>query len=128
MPAREEVPEPVRRSSSKAQRTWEKAHDSAVESYGEGERTHRTAYAALKHTHEKKGDRWVAKKEKGPSDPRSKQKSSEDKRAGKGETYGGVDVYQNTKEELYERAKSLDIPGRSRMSKEDLAKAISRKQ
>ena len=128
MPAREEVPEPVKRSSSKAQRTWEKAHDSAVESYGEGERAHRTAYAALKHTHEKKGDRWVAKKEKGPSDPRSKQKSSEDKRAGKGETYGGVDVYQNTKEELYERAKRLDIPGRSRMSKGDLAKAISRKQ
>ena len=128
MTAREEVPEPVKRSSSKAQRTWEKAHDSAVESYGEGERAHRTAYAALKHTHEKKGDRWVAKKEKGPSDPRSKQKSSEDKRAGKGETYGGVDVYQNTKEELYERAKRLDIPGRSRMSKGDLAKAISRKQ
>ena len=124
MPAREEVPEPVKRSSSKAQRTWEKAHDSAVESYGEGERAHRTAYAALKHTHEKKGDRWVAKKEKGPSDPRSKQKSSEDKRAGKGETYGGVDVYQNTKEELYERAQEADVPGRTSMSSDELVDAL----
>jgi cation transport regulator ChaB len=121
------MPEPVRRSSAKAQRTWAKAHDSAVETYGEGERAHRTAYAALKHTHEKKGDRWVAKEKKGPSDPRSLQ-STDDKRAGKGETYGGVDLYGNTKEELYRRARRLDIPGRSRMSKEELAKAISRKQ
>ena len=127
MPSREEIPEPVKRSSSKAQRTWGKAHDSAVETYGEGERAHRTAYAALKHTHEKVGDRWVAKEEKGPSDPRSKQ-SPEEKRAGKGETYGGVDVYGNTKQELYERARRLDVPGRSRMSKEELARAIARKQ
>ncbi len=128
MPTQDEVPETVKRSSAKAQRTWEKAHDSAVDSYGEGERAHRTAYAALKHTHERKGDRWVAKEKKGPSDPRSKQKSPEDKRAGRGETFGGVDVYQNSKEELYERARKLDIRGRSKMSKEDLARAIARKQ
>ena len=34
MPAREEMPSTVRRSSDKAQRTWAKAHDSAVETYG----------------------------------------------------------------------------------------------
>ena len=128
MPAREEMPDTVKRSSAKAQRTWEKTHDSAVESYGEGERAHRTAFASLKHTHEKKGDRWVAKDEKGPSDSRSKQGSSEEKRAGKGETYGGVDVEGNKKEELYERARALNVPGRSRMSKSELAKAISRKR
>ncbi|MDP8992551.1 MAG: ChaB family protein [Actinomycetota bacterium] len=127
MPAREEIPEPVKRSSAKAQRTWGKAHDSAVETYGEGEVAHRTAYAALKHTHEKKGGRWVAKDEKGPSDPRSRQ-STADKRAGKGETYGGVDVYGNTKQELYERARQLDVAGRSRMSKHELAQAIARRQ
>ena len=121
------MPETVKRSSPKAQRTWAKTHDSAVETYGEGERAHRTAYASLKHTHEKKGDRWVAKDEKGPSDPRSKQ-STADKRAGKGETYGGVDVYGNTKKELYERARQLDVPGRSHMSKQELARAIDRKQ
>jgi cation transport regulator ChaB len=54
-PIREELPGTIRRSSAKAQRTFAKAHDSAVGQYGEGERAHRVAYAALKHTHEKKG-------------------------------------------------------------------------
>jgi ChaB protein len=128
MPALQEMPDTIRRSSAKAQRTWAKAHDAAVEQYGEGERSHRTAMAALKRTHEKKGDRWVAKKEPGPSDPRSKQRSTAAKRAGRGKTYGGVDVYGNTKAKLYERAKRLDIEGRSKMSKEELAEAIARKQ
>lgn len=127
MPTRDEMPDTIKRSSAKAQRTWGKTHDSAVESYGEGERAHRTAFASLKHTHEKKGDRWVAKDENGPSDPRS-EASSEEKRAGRGETYGGVDLYGNTREELYERARALDIPGRSRMTKSELAEAIGRKQ
>jgi hypothetical protein len=127
MPAREEMPDTIARSSKKAQRTWAKAHDGAVEQYGEGERAHRTAYSALKHSFEKKGDRWVAKEERGPSDPRAKQ-PTEQARAGKGKTFRGVDFYGNTKEELYERAKGLDVPGRSRMSKEELAEAIGRRQ
>ncbi|HEX2041474.1 MAG TPA: ChaB family protein [Acidimicrobiales bacterium] len=126
MPAREEMPSTVRRSSAKAQRTWAKAHDSAVETYGEGEAAHRTAFAALKHTHQKKGDRWVAKDEKGPSDPRST-RSTDEKRRGEGETFGGVDVYGSTKQELYERAREFGVPGRSRMSKEELARAIAGK-
>ena len=36
MPGKDELPSTVQRSSDKAQRTWIKAHDSAVESYGEG--------------------------------------------------------------------------------------------
>jgi cation transport regulator ChaB len=126
MPAQEEMPSTIRRSSAKAQRTWAKAHDSAVESYGEGERAHRTAFGALKHTHEKKGNRWVAKDDKGPSDPRST-RSTDEKREGEGETFGGVDVYGNTKQELYERARKAGVPGRSRMSKEELARALSRR-
>ena len=43
-------------------------------------------------------------------------------------TYGGVDVKGNTKEELYERAKKLDVHGRSSMSKEELAEAIAKRQ
>ena len=127
MPAREEMPDTIRRSSKKAQRTWAKAHDSAVETYGEGERAHRTAFAALKWSFERKGDRWVTKKEKGPSDPRAKL-GGKAARAGKGETYGGVDAFGNTKAELYERAKRLGVSGRSRMSKAELAKAIAKKQ
>ena len=44
------------------------------------------------------------------------------------ETFGGVDLYGTTKDELYERAKKLHIAGRSRMDKKELARAISRKQ
>ena len=127
MPAKDEMPSTLRRSSGKAQRTWAKAHDSAVEQYGEGERAHRTAYSALKHSFERKGDRWVGKKRKGPSDPRAKRSGAE-ARAGKGETYGGVDAEGNSKQELYERARKLGVSGRSRMSKPELAKAIARKQ
>jgi Rho termination factor, N-terminal domain len=38
-----------------------------------------------------------------------------------------VDVEGSTKEELYERAKELDIDGRSNMTKEELAEAIARR-
>jgi cation transport regulator ChaB len=124
-PRPEELPGTLRRSPAKAQRTWAKAHDSAVETYGEGERAHRTAYSALKHTHEKRGDHWEPKDHKGPSDPRAKNPRA---RENVGETFGGVDVEGNSKAELYRRAQALDIPNRSRMSKRELAKAIAAKQ
>jgi cation transport regulator ChaB len=56
-----ELPSTLKKSDTKAQRTFAKAHDSAVESYGEGQRAHRVAYAALKHSYEKVGDHWEAK-------------------------------------------------------------------
>ena len=123
----EDLPSTLRRSSAKAQRTYAKTLESAEEQYGEGERAQRTAYAALKHTHEKRGDRWVPKDRPGPSDPRSK-KTTAQKRRGVGETFGGVDVEQNTRDELYERARRLGIGGRSKMSKRELARAIAQKQ
>jgi cation transport regulator ChaB len=127
MPAQKEMPATLRRSPEKAQRTWAKTHDAAVEQYGEGERAHRTAFAAVKNSYEKVGDHWVPKDEPGPSDPRSRGTTAE-KRAGVGKTYGGVDVEGNTKAELYERAKKLDIAGRSKMDKDELAEAIAKKQ
>jgi cation transport regulator ChaB len=126
MPAKDEMPATIQRSPAKARRTWAKAHDSAVESYGEGERAHRTAFAALKHSFEKVGDRWQPKKQKGPSDPQAAKSGGKARRGGK--TFGGVDVLGNTKQKLYERAKGLGIKGRSSMSKEELAEAIARKQ
>jgi cation transport regulator ChaB len=122
-----ELPDTLKRSPAKAQRTFAKTHDAAAEQYGEGERAHRTAYAALKHSYERVDDRWQAKRERGPSDPRSK-KSTAAKRRGEGETYGGVDAEGNTKQELYDRAKRLGIEGRSKMSKRELARAIAKRQ
>ncbi len=66
-----EIPATILRSDKHAQRLWKKAHDSAVETYGEGGRAHRVAYAALKHVYEKRGDKWVKKDREGPSDPQA---------------------------------------------------------
>lgn len=126
MPARHEMPETIKRSPAKARRTWAKTHDSAVETYGDGERAHRTAFSALKHSFEKVGDRWQPKKQKGPSDPQAAKGGAAARKGGK--PYGGVDVLGNTRKTLYERAKGLGIKGRSKMSKEELAEAIARKQ
>ncbi len=124
-PRKQELPATLRRSPAKAQRTFAKAHDSAVETYGEGERAHRVAYAALKHSFEKRGDHWEPKDHKGPSDPRAKNPRA---RENHGKSYGGVDFEGATKQELYERAKKLGVSGRSGMSKGELAEAIARRQ
>jgi hypothetical protein len=44
------------------------AHDSAVQTYGDGDQAYREAYAALKHKFEKRGDHWIAKELSGPED------------------------------------------------------------
>ncbi|MEV5164466.1 ChaB family protein [Streptomyces werraensis] len=120
MPGREEMPSTLERSSKDAQRTWIKAHDSAVEQYGEGERAHRVAYGALKHTYEKVGDHWERKEggRKGPSDPRSAKPRQQGGRSGE-----GVDE-KASKEHLYGLARRLGVDGRSRMSKSELLDAI----
>lgn len=123
MPARDELPGTLRRSSEEAQRTWSEAHDAAVETYGEGERAHRTAYAALKHRFEKVGDHWEAKEDSGPSD-----RQAANPRAGRGGDTGtaeGVDA-NASRRHLYERARELDIPGRSTMDKDELVDALRR--
>jgi hypothetical protein len=69
------------------------------------------------------GDHWEPKKKKGPSDPRA-QRGGRNSRP----TAGGVDVEGNSKKELYERARTLGIPGRSKMGKLELGQAIAKKQ
>ncbi|MBC3987188.1 ChaB family protein [Streptomyces sp. AC536] len=120
MPGRQEMPSTLERSPKGAQRTWIKAHDSAVDQYGEGERAHRVAYGALKHKYEKVGDHWERKEggRKGPSDPQSARPRQQGGRSGE-----GVDE-SATREHLYGVARWLDIDGRSRMSKAELLDAI----
>jgi cation transport regulator ChaB len=124
---KEDVPDTIERSPKKVQDTYEKTLDSAHEQYDSEERAHRTAWSAVKHVAEKKGDHWELKDEPGPSDPQSKQSGRQARDHPKA-TYGGVDVEGNTKDELYERAKKLDIEGRSNMTKEELAAAIAKRQ
>jgi cation transport regulator ChaB len=126
MPAsKERMPGTLERSPKKAQRTYKETLDSAEKTYdGNEERAHRAAYAAVKHSFEKVGDHWERKGKKGPSDERAKSGG----RNASGRSAGGVDVNGHTREELYERAKRLDISGRSRMSKQELGQAIARKE
>jgi cation transport regulator ChaB len=119
-----DVPSTIVRSDRHAQAIYTKAHDSAVDSYGEGERAHRTAFAALKHSYEKVGDHWEPKDEKGPSDERAA-KSGRSAIEGRGDTHGGVDA-NASKKHLYEIARELDIDGRSKMDKDELVGAIQK--
>lgn len=119
-PKKSELPSTVARSGKKARRTFAKAHDSAAKEYGEGERAMRTAWSALKHTHEKVGDHWKRKDKKGPSDAQAKGGKNTNRK-----TAGGVDA-NATKKHLYEVAKDLDIDGRSKMSKKELVKALQK--
>jgi cation transport regulator ChaB len=122
-PKTDELPSTLRRSPAKAQRTFAKAHDAAVEEYGEGRRAHQTAYGALKHSFEKVGDHWEPKGAKGPSDEQSAKGGAGKKRQYR--SAGGVDA-NASKRHLQDVARRLDIRGRSSMTKDELVEAIQK--
>ncbi|MCC3330751.1 ChaB family protein [Nocardia abscessus] len=118
-----ELPSTLERSEEKAQRTFAEAHDAALEQYdGDEERAHRVAYAALKHSYERVGDRWEPKPSRGPSDERAEQGGPN----ARGETAEGVDA-NASKEHLLGIARRLAISGRSRMTKDELVEAIEKR-
>jgi cation transport regulator ChaB len=121
VPARQDLPNTLLRSSPKAQETWIKTHDSAVGEYGEGQRAHRVAFAALKHSFEKIGDHWEEKGRRGPSDAQAA-RTIRDKPV---RTAGGVDA-NASKNHLMEVARRLDIKGRSSMTRDNLVQAIKK--
>ena len=99
MPAKkEDLPSTLERSPEKVQKSYEETLDSAHEQYDSEERAHRTAWSAVKHVAEKKGDHWELKDEKGPSDPQAA-RSGRAARDAPRETHGGVDA-NKTKQEL----------------------------
>ena len=117
----EEIPSTLRRSDEKAQRTFAKTHDSAVENYdGDEQRANRVAWAAVKHTHEKVGDHWEPKERPGPSDAQAEGGADTDRG-----TKGGVDA-NATKEHLMDVARRLDVHGRSSMTKDELVDAVQK--
>jgi cation transport regulator ChaB len=125
MPARkEDLPSTLERSPEHVRDVYEKALDSAHEEYDSEERAHRTAWAAVKHVAEKKGDHWEPKEEYGPSDEQAA-RSGRAAREGAGKTAGGVDAGK-TKDELLDDARRADIPGRSKMTKDELVDALRR--
>jgi cation transport regulator ChaB len=125
MPARKDLPSTLKRSPKKAQDTWVETHDSAVETYGEGERAHRTAFSSLKHSFEKVGDHWEPKEKKGPSDKQAAKSGAAARKSKRPDTAGGVDT-NASKSHLIDVAKRLDIAGRSKMTKPELVEAIQK--
>lgn len=117
---KDELPSTLQQSDQKAKQTFAKTYDSAIEQYEDERRAHQTAFAALKHTHEKVGDHWEPKEEYGPSDERAEEGRTSDK-----PTAGGVDA-NASKKHLYELATRLDIEGRSTMSKAELVDALQK--
>ena len=119
---KDEIPGTLKRSPAKAQRTFAKAHDSAADEYGDERRANQVAWAAVKHSFEKVGDRWKAKEggKKGPSDAQAAGGRNTNRK-----TTGGVDA-NATKEHLMDVAKRLDVSGRSTMTKDELVDAIKK--
>ncbi len=121
-PKQDELPSTLQRSGEYAQETFAKTYDSAIEQYDDERRAHQTAFAALKHTHEKVGDHWEPKDREdwGPSDAHA-----EGGRDSPEPTAGGVDA-NATKAHLYELATRLNVPGRSSMTKAELVEALQK--
>ncbi len=121
-PKQSELPSTLQNSGGKAQRTFTKAYDAAIGQYGDEQRAHQVAYAALKHTHERVGDKWKkkGKGKKGPSDSQAEGGRDTDR-----PTAGGVDA-NASKQHLYDLAKQLQISGRSSMSKPQLVEALQK--
>lgn len=119
-PKKSELPSTLEKSDKKAQRTFAKAYDSAIDEYGDEQRAHQVAYAALKHSYEKVGDTWEPKKSPGPSDAQSAGGKNTNRK-----TRGGVDA-NASKDHLYQQAKKLNVSGRSSMTKQELVEALER--
>jgi cation transport regulator ChaB len=120
---KEDLPSTLKRSPEKVQRTYAETLDRAHEQYDDEERAHRTAFAAVKHIAEKKGDRWELKDEKGPSDEQAAKGGQAARRGGR--TAGGVNA-NKSKRELLEDAREAGIEGRSKMGKDELVKALQK--
>src|SRR3954454_16151025 len=117
----EDLPSTLQRSPESARKTYAEAKESAEGTYGAGERASRTAYAALKHTHEKVGDHCEPKEEKAPSDSRAESGGANPS----GEPGGGVDA-NASKEHLYERAQQLGVEARWKRKRDELVDAPQR--
>ncbi|MFP3581467.1 ChaB family protein [Arthrobacter sp. SIMBA_036] len=118
---KEELPSTLQRSGQKAQDTFARTYDAAMESYnGDESRAARTAYASLKHSYAKVGDHWEAKEERGPSDRRAEEGTDTGQ-----PTAGGVDA-NASKAHLYQRAQEAGIKGRFKMTKGELVQALQK--
>lgn len=55
---KERLPSTLKKSPDKVKRTYEKTLDNAEQEYGDEERSHKTAWAAVKHVAHKQDGHW----------------------------------------------------------------------
>ena len=119
---KDELPSTLQRSDQKAQDTFAKTYDSAMETYDDEGRAARTAYASLKHSYEKVGDHWEAQGQKravGQTGGREGRRSHPRPRP---EAWTPT-PRRNISTKL---ARKLDVKGRSRMDKNQLVQAVQK--
>jgi cation transport regulator ChaB len=119
-----DLPSTLQRSAEKVQKAYMETLESAEEQYDSEERAHRTAWSSVKHIAEKQGDHWELKDEKGPSDKQAEKRGRE-ARENPAPTAGGINA-NKSKEALLEDARAAEIPGRSKMTKDELVEALQK--
>jgi len=122
-----DLPATLARSPERAAKIYEKTLVSAEATYHDEKAAHRVAWGAVKNDFEKVGHHWEAKEHGGPSDERAKQ-PHDAKIAEHGATHGGIDVEGHTREELRAKVREQGIAGTSRMTKDELAHELDKKQ
>ena len=103
-----------KQSGSKRERQYEHIKDSAKK---RGASTKRAKEVAARTVNKQRAQKGETKGSRG------KTTASPSGRRGRGSTNGG-----NTREQLYNDAKKLGIEGRSRMTKQQLERAVARKK
>ena len=127
MPAKkEDIPSTLERSPKKVRDTYEEALDSAARAVRQRGASHRTAWSAVKHVAEKKGDRWETRGREGPVRSPGRALRPRCARGPRERRPCGVEPANKSKDELMQDAREADIEGRSRMNKDELVDALRR--
>ncbi len=108
--SRTSCPSTLQRSDDTAQATCAKTTTPPSRRYGEGERAHRTAFAAVKHSLREGRRPLGAQGRAGPERRAGRAAPPRPARRGRRDTAGGVDA-NASKKHLYELAQRLDVAG-----------------
>lgn len=132
-PKTDELPSTLQKSSKKAQRTFAKAYDSAIDEYGDEKRAHKVAWSAVKEKYQRVGKKWKRKDKdekassSGSSSKNGNKTKATSKSGGKASNSAAANVdADSTKDKLMKVARRLDIQGRSKMKKRELLNAIKK--
>jgi hypothetical protein len=111
------------KSGRRAQESYAKALDSAIQTYGAGDRARRSAIASVSRTFQRLGDRWVPRSPQSARTAQATRRSASSANSSRPTQSGNIDM-KSTKDNLMNAARRMQIPGRSRMNKPELVAAL----